>query len=227
MRLSRSALYYEGMQRSSIIFRILCLILVTILPAVPDAQSSNASAPNNDIQVYLIRHAWHAGIVLHRAHIDTLSVLSDFPEAKYLEIGWGDADFYMNPDPGVWITVKAAIFPTTSTLHVAGFQRPITEFFPGTDVIRLTLPRDGFAELLAFLERSFARNRENELVTLGEGLYGTSAFYKGSEFYYGFKNCNTWVARAFRQAGVPFRPIRNLTVDQLLKHARQYGTVIQ
>ena len=177
--------------------------------------------------IYIVRHAWHAGIVFRISDIDTMPVLADFADATYLEVGWGDADYYMDRTPGLWVTFKAAVLPTMSTLHVAGFERSVTEFFPGTDIVRLEITRDELSGLLTFINEAFALDRQGRPVKLEPGFYGKSYFYKGSEHYYAFKNCNTWVARALNKAGIPISPLTSLTVNQLLARVEEHGTVIQ
>jgi len=178
--------------------------------------------------IYLVRHAWHAGLVLRTAALDSFPVLADFPEAEFLEIGWGDADYYRDPRPGFWITFKAAILPTKSTLHVVGFSGPVTTTFPGTDIIRLDIDSgQQLQSLVDFLRRAFALDKQGHPIRLGPGLYGHSYFYRGREHYYAFRNCNTWTARALRRAGIPVSPVTNLTVGQLIDHVKHYGEVVE
>ena len=63
--------------------------------------------------IYLVSHGWHAGIVVKRADIPpgTWPQHNDFPEAEYLEVGWGDKDYYMTPEPHFGITLKAGLLP--------------------------------------------------------------------------------------------------------------------
>lgn len=178
--------------------------------------------------IYLVRHAWHAGLVLQTAELDTFPVLRDFPDAEYLEIGWGDADYYRNPHPGFWITFKAALLPTQSTLHVVGFSEPVTTAFPGTDIIRLDIDSpQKFQSMVDFIRRAFALDNQGHPMQLGPGLYGHSYFYQGRAHYYAFKNCNTWTAHALNQAGIPLSPVTNLTVGWLIDHVKQYGKVVE
>jgi len=177
--------------------------------------------------IYLVRHAWHAGIVLPSSVCDSLPIIRDFPQADYLEIGWGDAAFYREEKPGVWITFKAALLPSMSTLHVAGVDEEVTQFFPGRDIVRLTIRTENLSPMLEFIKSSFAIDDKGDPVRLDPGLYGTSFFYEGSESYYAFKNCNTWVARALRYAGISISPATTLTVNQLMRKAGNYGTVLQ
>lgn len=206
---------------------IVCFWLVwpghrTPAPVGPETGITSAQT------IYLVRHAWHAGLVLRTAALDSFPVLPDFPEAEFLEIGWGDADYYRDPDPGAWTTFKAAILPTQSTLHVVGFSGSVATTFPGTDIIRLHIgTSQDFQSLVHYIRRAFALDKQGQPIRLGPGLYGHSYFYRGREHYYAFRNCNTWTARALHQAGFPLLPVNNLTVGRLIGHMKQYREVVE
>ncbi len=94
------------------------------------APAPGVSAPSKTI--YLLSHGWHAGIVLQRAEIGD-SVWPepvDCPDAQYLEVGWGDMDYYQTPDPHQGLIFKAALLPTASVLHIVGFSGPVPAYFP-------------------------------------------------------------------------------------------------
>lgn len=73
-----------------------------------------------DRQVMVISTGWHTDIILRAEDIppETLPEIADFSDARYVMFGWGDRDFYMTPEPGLWITLKAALWPTVSVMHV-------------------------------------------------------------------------------------------------------------
>lgn len=178
------------------------------------------------VPIYLVGHGWHAGVVIERAAIPPglLPARHDFPTARYLEIGWGDRDYYMTPDPSIGILIKAGLWPTDSVLHVVGFSEPVTRYFPRSEIIRIDLGRAGFEQLCRQFDARFARRGK---VRLGPGLYGDSRFYLARETYHLFNTCNVWTARALRAAGCPIIPAFNITVDDLLTNAMEFGTVIQ
>jgi len=210
------------MRFSSIILGL--FLLVQPLSGQDGTVGLDTTSQGTDI--YLVRHAWHAGIVLPRSVCDSLLIIRDFPQAEYLEIGWGDADFYRETNPGFWLTFKAAVLPSMSTLHVVGMDVGVTEYFPGRDIVKLSVHLDALTPLIDFINRSFATDGEENPMKLDSGLYGTSYFYKGSKHYYAFKNCNTWVARGLGKAGISISPITTLTVNQLMRKAGAIGTVV-
>ena len=179
--------------------------------------------------VYLVSHGWHVGLVIRRTDATAAQwpEQDDFPEATFLEVGWGDRDFYQDPDPSVGKMLKAGLWPTPSVLHVVSFRGKVTAYFLASEVIRLDLPEAGVDSLAAYIHRAYARDEAGRPLPLGPGLYGESQFYKGRERYHLRKNCNTWVARALRTAGVPVRPATVLTAGDLLRQVRRFGDVIQ
>lgn len=46
--------------------------------------------------VWVVRHRWHTGLVVRREDVpaDIWPERDDFPGAEYLEVGWGERDFY-------------------------------------------------------------------------------------------------------------------------------------
>ena len=113
--------------------------------------------------IYLVSHGWHAGIVVRRADIPPgiWPQHRDIPDSEYLEVGWGDKDYYMTPQPGLWITLKAGLLPSASVLHVVGFDGPVTRYFSRSEVIRIDLSRAGFERLCAlWTDETFDPNEQ-------------------------------------------------------------------
>jgi uncharacterized protein (TIGR02117 family) len=206
------------------------MALAVLLAACRSEGTSPRPGPVDETEaVYLVGHGWHAGLVIPRtpataAHWPEQAA---FPYATSLEVGWGDRDFYQDPNPGVGREIKAALWPTRSVLHVVGFSRPVTAYFPHSEIVRLDLTRTAVDSLAAYVHAAYARGEEGRPFPLGPGLYGESRFYAARERYYFFKNCNRWTARALRVAGLPLYPSEVLTTGDLFKQARPFGETIQ
>ena len=179
--------------------------------------------------IYLVSHGWHAGIVVKRTDIPAgiWPQHNEFPEAEYLEIGWGDKDYYMTPKPGLGILLKAGLLPTSSVLHVVGFRGPVTDYFPRSQIVSIDLSEAGFERLCRYLEDSYAQGENAPSQPLGPSLYGDGRFYLSRETYHAFNTCNAWTARALREAGCPIRPAANLRVKTLMINVSEFGTVIR
>jgi uncharacterized protein (TIGR02117 family) len=205
------------------------LVLVVLTACASPAQELGAARENETGKtIYLVSHGWHAGIVIRRADVpvEAWPELADFPDAEYLETGWGDKDYYQTPDPHFGIVLKAGLLPTASVLHIVGFNGAVEEYFPHSEIIRLELAADGFARLIAYIAGSYARDARGTGRRLGPGLYGDSRFYLSHETYHAFNTCNVWTARGLRVAGLDFTPATTLTVARLMKRAGKFGSIV-
>lgn len=179
--------------------------------------------------IYIVNHGWHAGIVLRGADVppDLWPERRDFSLAEYLEVGWGDRDYYMSSRPGACLLLNAALLPTASVLHVVGFRGSVADYFPGSEIIRVNLSAEGFKRLVSYLDNSFDRDGKGRAPSLGPGLYGDSRFYPSRETYHAFNTCNVWVARALRAAGCPLTPGTKLRVEDLMSAVAEFGTPLR
>jgi len=182
---------------------------------------------NSDKSIYLVGHGWHAGIVLKYSDISDKfwPEINDFTDVEYLEVGWGDMDYYQMPDPHFGIIFKAALLPSSSVLHIVGFNAPVTDYFPHSEVIKLHLTDSGFEKMIQHIAASYSRDENNKSFILGPGLYGDSLFYRSKETYHIFKTCNIWTAKTLRSAGLPVNPA--ISVEGLMSQASKLGKVIQ
>jgi len=179
--------------------------------------------------IYLVSHGWHVGIVVDRVDIpdDVRLVHKDFSSTGYLEIGWGDRDFYQTPSPHLGIALKALLLPTPSVLHIVAFNDSVASYFPHGEIIRVRLSDAGFQRLLRYIAASYDRDPAGNPVSLGVGLYGASQFYRSQETYHLFRTCNVWTARALYIAGCSLRPFLAITGDNLMSQARSFGTMLR
>jgi len=185
-------------------------------------------------RVSVVHHGYHTGIVVPTSEAATSGwgPVRDFPKAEYLEIGWGDRDFYMTPSPGLWLGVRALFWPTPSVLHAVAFVGPVDRRFPEAGVVELTLAPPGFSALLGAVQDSGGTaggpdERAYWPPALAPGLYASSLFYAAWERFHLFRNCNVWVARVLAAADVPLRPGFALTADSLFAQLRPHGIVLR
>lgn len=204
---------------------LFCLLLLCSACTGPSKAPSFSIGDESLASIYLIDHGKHAGLVVRKADIPAglWPESRDFPDADYLELGWGDWDYYQADDPGLWMTLKAAFWPTASVLHVVGVKGSVADRFAGYEVIRLELAPDGFAKLVAYIHQSFARNGETKARPIGLGYGLGSRFYPARGKFHLYNTCNGWVARALEAAGYPMGVFRPVTADQLMAKARQFA----
>lgn len=202
-----------------------CLLLLICLCsacAEPAPHPDSGASPGGLHSIYVVSHGWHAGIVIPRADISPQDwpQVRDFPAAGYLEVGWGDREFYQRNTPHPGLTIRAALWPTESVLHVVGFSAPVTEYFPGSEIIRIDIGSEQLRRLVHYIASSQETDPDRGSKALGSGLYGNSRFYASHETYHLFNNCNVWSARALEASGCAMRSASALTVGTLMNRAR-------
>lgn len=174
------------------------------------------------IAVYLVAHDGHTGIAVPRADIPAglWPESREFPQAGYLEVGWGNRDYYYGRNQGLWGTLNATL-PSPSVLHVAGFRGSPADHFRANEIIELALSIDGFGRLVRYIHDAYERAGALSVAALGPGLYGESRFYPARDSFHLFRTCNVWTAQALRAAGLPFRD--SITMGGLMSQARWMG----
>ncbi|MCI0507080.1 MAG: DUF2459 domain-containing protein [Gammaproteobacteria bacterium] len=215
----------NGINRA--LFVLLSMVLVTCASPPKGLCAPPANTPFKSI--WLASHGWHAGIVIQRMDIpaDLWPENNDFPDVQFLEVGWGDKDYYMTPDPHIGIMLKAGLLPTESVLHIVGFTGSVSRYFPYSEIIRIDLTYEGFERLVTYIKNSYAMDEAGMSRLLGPGLYGKSRFYLSRETYHAFNTCNVWTARALRDAGCPVTPAATLMVEDLMSKVATFGVLIQ
>lgn len=211
------------------LLRLMALAAIALATCACAGQQVNSSPSETDgprVAIYLVAHEGHTGIVVPRANIPVglWPESRDFPRADYLEVGWGDRNYYQVREQGVWGTLRAALWPTPSVLHVAGIRGPAAQYFRSSEVVELRLLHDGFERLIRYVHDAHERSASDAAARLGPGLYGDSGFYPAWETFHLFRTCNVWTARALRVAGLPIHD--SITRDGLMAQAREIGTVV-
>ena len=174
--------------------------------------------------VYVVNHGGlHTGIAVERADIpaDLWPAKSDYPNARYLEVGWGDDDGYRK-DLTSWIVFKALCWPTRSVLLLDGFTNSMAENFngPGYTIIEIKVSERGFRRLCEHISRTHLLDEAGRSISLGDD------WYRARGKYCICKTCNTWVASALRAAGCPITPVYCITPGPLLYQSRKIGRVL-
>ncbi|MEX0770724.1 MAG: DUF2459 domain-containing protein [Balneolaceae bacterium] len=208
-------------------------ILILLIPLVtaclgPVKELYPENPEQRNLPVYLLRYSWHVGVVIEAGHMrESLPSDQRFPQAKYLEFGWGDHRYYPHPDPGFGLMLSAGLLPTKSVIHVVGMHVPPQSYFPNSDVIQIMVNKDGMERLAEFISSRFRRDPKGSLQFAADGLYPNSVFYKATGLYYFPKTSNTWTARALRKTGAPITPFFAITSGNIIYQASQFGEVIQ
>lgn len=102
-----------------------CLVLLFALAgcAGPVAGLYPPQSAETCRTIRLVGHGWHTGIVVAATDVSR-PIAAWFPNARYLEFGWGDRAFYMAREQSAWLALRAVLLPTDSVMHVAGYAEP-------------------------------------------------------------------------------------------------------
>jgi uncharacterized protein (TIGR02117 family) len=202
---------------------LFCLACSCAIPAA-EVQLHGKAEPVR--RIFVTRAGWHSGIVIKRADLSErdLPELRDFPDADYLEFGWGDWDYFQAPDPGIGLALKAAFWSSGSVLLVVGVKGAVEKHFSGSEIVEIGLADQPFRQLVDFVSRTFSRPRPALAAEARPGLDASSRFYRAQGRFYLFRTCNTWVAEALRSAGLPIAA-STLTAEGLMGQVERFGVL--
>jgi uncharacterized protein (TIGR02117 family) len=206
--------------------------LVTMLLAGCSLATTGESPPAEKsepaVTVWVLDHGWHTAIVARRSDVTRAlwPEVDDFPEAQFVEVAWGDREFYMAPSPTAWLLVRAAFLSSRSVLHVVGFSTPVAVNFSESAAVELRLSRQGFDAMTRLIHEEYQRDLDDRPVRLERGLYGTSWFYAARGRYHVLNTCNTWVLRMLERAGLAVAPAGVIAAGQAMRQVRRVGEVL-
>jgi uncharacterized protein (TIGR02117 family) len=171
-------------------------------------------------KIYFVQHDWHSGLAWAQRDKENFGAEA-WKDAPFVEIGWGDRQFYYAGDQSIPSMLRAVFIPSDSVLHVTSFAETPEQFFK-FPVLPIELSEAGFQNLFAYVKQTFAVNEKGDrLAAIGKGQYGVSNFYAAVPRYFSLFNCNTWAAEALRQAGVAVCPNRALLAKNLAEQLKQ------
>lgn len=208
----------DGAQRRRFLGMLAALPAAIVLPGGPRAEGATAGCRT----LFVAGHARHTGIVVDRRDFDPVATAGspEFLAKDWLEIGWGDADFYQEQGDSILLGMKALFLSSGAVVHVYGFNGAPAVNFPKSEVVELRLTAERYARLLDFLRAAFTRDAAGGVRRLGTGLYGLSYFYAGEGTYHAFHTCNTWVAEGLAAGGFPIDTAGVITVGQVMDRVR-------
>ena len=156
----------------------------------------------DDMAIYVVSHRHHSGIVIPGDYIklNYLENSKEFLNAKYIEFGYGDRDYYMSSVKSFFLGVSALFWPTESVVHVVRIDKNLKEAFPTSKIYRIKITEEKLKLLKRYIFESF-KFQDSMNKPLGKGQYLESYFYAGSRDFYVFNTCNTWVAKALEYSG--------------------------
>ena len=141
--------------------------------------------------------------VLERfAFLEAAGIPLSNPAARWLIFGWGGRAFYL--ETPTWADLKPmpvlkALTLDRSVMHVDLFG-DIPEPHPA--VTAFEIGEEAFDRLTAFIDGSFERIGGEPVLIAGASYGSVDRFYEAHGFFNALVGCNTWTARALREAGL-------------------------
>jgi uncharacterized protein (TIGR02117 family) len=187
-------------------------------PAVPPTPEDKGPA---DRVVYVVSNGWHTGLVVARADVPPgrIPEAADVADARYLEFGWGDREYYPAPRPTVGMALAAALTPSPAVLHLAGRDAPPRASAAGFEALAVPLTTAGLERLVVRVDEAFERPTGGRAASVAPGLYPDSRFYPARGEFHLFNTCNTWIADKLAAAGIHLAP-GVITADDLMQRLR-------
>lgn len=207
----------------------LTLALAAAGCAAPAARDEASRPEGATHRIHVVLHGWHTGIVLRAGDIppEAWPARREFPQAEFLEVGWGDRAYYQAADAGLWLGLRALLWPTPGVLHFAALDEAPERYFAAAGIVEVNVTGPGLAALVAAVRGSHEFDAAGDPLPLGPGLYGASRFYASRERFHLLKTCNVWTASVLRAAGLPLEPSGAITADALFAQLRALGRVLR
>lgn len=129
--------------------------------------------------LYVVSHGWHTGLAIRRGDIPdgVWPEHAQAPPGEYLEVGWGEREFYQTRDPSLLQALRAALWPSPGVLHLAGFNGPVAERFPHSQVLAIEADAAAMARVARYISDAYERDQAGNVKRMGRGLYGDSRFF--------------------------------------------------
>jgi hypothetical protein len=216
-----------GRDHSRKLFSLLAVIvLVCSLPgcATGGACLDDTTPAELVRSIYVVKRGGHTGIAIARADWPnhSWSVLTDFPSSDYLEFGWGDERFYQAEKETLWLGTRAALWPTSSVIHVIGVRSPIVENIHANDIVEVRISVEGLQRIAATIEHEFTERAPTKTPVSLSAAPKPNHFYSAKRQFFFPRMCNWWIAARLEEASCPIQPWSVVTASRIMREARGF-----
>ena len=200
---------------------LVCAITLAACAAAAPPPAADKGPRTHTVRA--ISNGWHTAIVVERSELVATGLLpeaDDFPDAAFLEFGWGDRVYYPAQEKTLGMALDAALSGTPAVMHMAGLAQPPEATYRDVEVVPVALTDDGFRRLIGAIAGDFERPDGTRAQPVSPGLYRDSYFYNAHGTFQLFNTCNTWTARLLSSAGVDLSPSGVVTADEMMERLR-------
>ncbi|MFP4367978.1 MAG: DUF2459 domain-containing protein [Candidatus Kapaibacterium sp.] len=161
------------------------------------------AAKAGEKEFFIINYSWHTGFVLKNDYQlrEITGIEADSIKYPYVDIGWGDQEFYQTPGFNLWLAAKAILFPTGSTVRMKWLrQSPDQQKEVYDHLVKAKAAGDQYKKLLSYISSSYKRKKGRAIIERGSEQSSVQ-FFKSVQYYWLLMTCNTWIAEALWYAG--------------------------
>lgn len=191
----------------------LLLILILLYLAAAFGLSTISVKPQhngNDITLYLISNGVHVDIAMPLQNevfdwttlVSPTDTLSGSPNARYLAIGWGERNFYLNTP--TWSDLTAS----TALQALSGMNQTLmhVSFYPAIQenerIVRFAVSREQYRQLSQHIQQQFVLSNQRAIALPNVHYHQNDAFYPAHGRYHLFNTCNSWVNRQLKNSQI-------------------------
>jgi uncharacterized protein (TIGR02117 family) len=199
---------------------LLALLIVSACSTQPRVLEKSRVEVTGPAEVFVVREGLHTGIVVPAGTIQSRlpQLGSRFPDSPYLEFGWGDKTYYEAEEVTSGLTLRAVFLPTDSVMRVVAIPDSPETHFADSELEALCLDRQQYSLLIGFIEHSFHKDSEGNIIDSKDGFEGDSQFFKAEGNYFLFNTCNNWTAKGLKSAGLEISPAFKFTAGSTMNY---------
>lgn len=199
----------------------LCFLFISFaIVACSSVARISCSPPLAGNVVYVVGQEWHAEIGLPvEALGDDLSFYRKiFPGARVIMFGYGKKTFFTAP-PQTLSEYFLGPIPGPAVIQVVGLNVTPPEAYPPENTITLLLPPEGSRSLSAYIWKDLAKDTSGEPQVVSHSANPEGLFYAAQSEYNLLHTCNTWIANALHNAGLPVSGDNVIFLGQVMTRA--------
>jgi hypothetical protein len=122
----------------------------------------------------------------------------------------------------VWLGIRAALWPTSSVIHVIGLRSPIAENIYANDIVEVRVSADGLRRMAETIEQEFAERTPAATPVSLRAAPSPNHFYSAKRTFYFPRMCNWWIASRLQEASCPIQPWTVVTATRIMREARSF-----
>ncbi len=185
-----------------ILMLILSYFILAVVLALISTNPTNHHCDETET-IFIQTNGIHLDFILDINDIDTglIKKLDGIGHPKFIAFGWGDKGFFINTptwdDLSTKTVVRAMFLKSSSVMHITKHYKKRNSF------IEIKICKEQREKLIAYIEKSFATNSDNNFLKIeGAGYTTRDYFYEGKGSYNCIKTCNEWINRGLKKADI-------------------------